>query len=57
MRDIDFPNGTAAVGYDDNDIDGLVEGTMKQHRLLATAPKPVTEDDVATIFRRSMTLW
>jgi alcohol dehydrogenase class IV len=57
MRDIDFPNGLGAVGYDDADVDGLVEGTMRQHRLLATAPKPVTEEDVATILRRSMTLW
>jgi alcohol dehydrogenase class IV len=57
LRDIDFPNGVAGVGYDDTDVEGLVEGTMKQHRLLATAPKPVTADDIATIFRRSMTLW
>ena len=28
---------------------------MKQQRLLATAPKDVTEDDVAGIFRRSLT--
>ena len=35
----------------------LVEGTMKQQRLLATAPKEVTEDDVAGILARSITLW
>jgi hydroxyacid-oxoacid transhydrogenase len=57
MRDIDLPNGVGAVGFDDNDIDALVEGTMQQHRLLATAPKSVTEEDVAMIFRRSMSLW
>jgi hydroxyacid-oxoacid transhydrogenase len=57
MRDIDIPNGVSAVGYDESDIDGLVEGTMRQQRLLATSPKPVTEDDVAAIFRRSMLLW
>jgi hydroxyacid-oxoacid transhydrogenase len=57
LRDIDIPNGIAAVGYDDSDVDDLVEGTMKQQRLLATAPKEVTEEDVAGIFRRSMNLW
>jgi alcohol dehydrogenase class IV len=57
LRDIDIPNGVAAVGYDESDIDDLVQGTMKQQRLLATAPKEVTEDDVAGIFRRSMNLW
>ena len=57
MRDIDIPGGIGAVGYDESDIPDLVDGTMKQQRLLATAPKPVTEDDVAGIYRRSITLW
>jgi alcohol dehydrogenase class IV len=57
MRDIDIPNGIGAVGYDEGDVGDLVEGTMKQQRLLATAPKDVTEDDVAGIFRRSLSLW
>jgi alcohol dehydrogenase class IV len=57
MRDIDIPNGIAAVGFDEGDIPDLVDGTMKQQRLLATAPKDVTEDDIAGIFRRSMHLW
>jgi hydroxyacid-oxoacid transhydrogenase len=57
LRDIDIPNGVAAVGYDESDVDDLVEGTMKQQRLLATAPKEVTAEDVAGIFRRSMNLW
>src|SRR6478672_7440350 len=57
MRDIDLPNGLSAVGYDDSDIEALVEGTMRQQRLLATSPKAVTEDDAAGIFRRSMNLW
>jgi alcohol dehydrogenase class IV len=57
MRDIGIPAGIGAVGYGEEDVDGLVEGTMKQQRLLATAPKDVTEDDVALIFRRSLSLW
>ena len=47
MRDIDIPNGIGAVGFDEGDVPDLVAGTMQQQRLLATAPKPVTEDDVA----------
>jgi hydroxyacid-oxoacid transhydrogenase len=46
-----------AVGYRDSDIPDLVGGTMKQQRLLATSPKPVTEDDIADVFTRSMELW
>jgi hydroxyacid-oxoacid transhydrogenase len=57
MRDIDIPNGIGAVGFDEGDVDDLVEGTMKQQRLLATCPREVTEDDIAGIFTRSMSLW
>ncbi len=57
MRDIGIPNGIGGVGYDEGDVDALTEGTMKQQRLLATAPRTVTEDDVAGVFRRSLELW
>jgi hydroxyacid-oxoacid transhydrogenase len=57
MRDIDIPAGIGAVGYDEGDIGDLVQGTLKQQRLLATAPKEVTEDDLEEIFRRSISLW
>lgn len=35
----------------------LMEGAMKQQRLLSTAPRAVTEDDLAAIFDRSLSLW
>jgi hydroxyacid-oxoacid transhydrogenase len=57
MRDIDIPNGIGAVGFAEADIPALAEGAMKQQRLLATSPREVTEDDIAGIFTRSMSLW
>ncbi|AQA10560.1 hydroxyacid-oxoacid transhydrogenase [Streptomyces malaysiensis] len=57
MRDIGMPNGIGGVGYGKGDIPALVEGTMKQQRLLATAPRTVTEDDLASILDRSLSLW
>jgi alcohol dehydrogenase class IV len=57
MRDVGIPNGVGAVGFGEGDIPELVAGTMKQQRLLATSPREVTEEDVAGIFRRSMSLW
>ncbi|WP_052664514.1 hydroxyacid-oxoacid transhydrogenase [Nitriliruptor alkaliphilus] len=57
MRDIDLPNGIGGVGYGEGDVDDLVVGTMQQQRLLATAPKPVTEEDAAGILTRSLELW
>jgi alcohol dehydrogenase class IV len=57
MRDIGLPDGVAAVGFGSSDVDDLVAGSMKQQRLLATAPRPVTPDDLSEIFHRSLTLW
>jgi alcohol dehydrogenase class IV len=57
MRDIAIPNGIGAVGYDEGDVDVLVEGTLKQQRLLATAPREASADDLAGILHRSLELW
>ncbi|WP_121253453.1 hydroxyacid-oxoacid transhydrogenase [Nocardioides ferulae] len=54
MRDIGIPGGLAAVGYEEGDVDALVDGALKQQRLLATAPRPVEADDLAAIIRASM---
>ena len=57
MRDVGIPNGLGAVGYRPDDVDDLVEGALKQQRLLATAPREVHGDDLAGILRRSIELW
>ena len=57
MRDVGLPPGLAAVGYDEGDVPDLVAGALQQQRLLATAPKPVTEDDLAGILTASLELW
>ncbi|WP_193614776.1 iron-containing alcohol dehydrogenase [Nocardioides lijunqiniae] len=57
MRDIGIPNGLAEVGYGAGDVDDLVAGSLQQQRLLATAPKPVTPEDLATVFQGSMEHW
>jgi hydroxyacid-oxoacid transhydrogenase len=57
MRDVGIPGGIGAVGYTEADVPDLVDGAMKQQRLLATAPKDVTEDDLAAVLTRSVSLW
>ena len=57
MRDVGLPPGLAAVGYAEGDVPDLVAGALQQQRLLATAPKPVTEDDLAGILTASLELW
>ena len=57
MRDIGIPDGVGAVGFGSADVDDLVAGSLKQQRLLATAPREVGADDLAGIFTRSMSLY
>jgi hydroxyacid-oxoacid transhydrogenase len=57
MRDIGIPNGIGGVGYDEGDVGDLVQGTMKQQRLLDIAPRPVDEDVLAGILTRSVENW
>ena len=57
MRDVGLPSGLAEVGFGEADVDALVEGSLKQQRLLATAPREVTGDDLAVVFRESMEHW
>jgi alcohol dehydrogenase class IV len=57
MRDIDIPNGLGGVGYTEADVPDLVPGTLAQQRLLATCPRPPTEEDVAAILTRSVSNW
>ncbi|MCL2615029.1 MAG: iron-containing alcohol dehydrogenase [Nocardioidaceae bacterium] len=57
MRDLALPNGLAEVGYGESDVDVLVDGALKQQRLLATAPKDVTGEDLAGVIRGSLEHW
>jgi alcohol dehydrogenase class IV len=57
IRDVGLPSGLAEIGYGAADVDDLVEGALKQQRLLATAPIDVTADDLATVFRSSLEHW
>jgi hydroxyacid-oxoacid transhydrogenase len=57
MKDVGAPRGIRELGYDEEDIDDLVDGAMKQQRLLVISPREVTEDDLANILRESMENW
>ncbi len=57
MRDIGIPRGLSAVGYSESDVPKLVPGTLKQQRLLATAPREVGESEIADILTNSLRNW
>src|SRR4051812_37987865 len=52
MRDIGLPSGLAEIGYGEADVPDLVGGALQKQRLLATAPRSPTEEDLAGVFRR-----
>ncbi len=57
MKATHLPNGLSALGYDADDIPGLVRGAAAQQRLLTIAPRPVTEADLAALYADAMRYW
>ena len=57
MRDTDIPNGLAALGFGDADVSSLVEGALKQQRLLVCSPRDVGAPELEAIIRASMQHW
>jgi hydroxyacid-oxoacid transhydrogenase len=57
MRDVGIPNGLTAIGYAERDVPALVEGTLRQPRLLSGAPRPVGAPELEWILRDAMQYW
>ena len=57
MKDVDAPSGVAELGYGEDDIPQIVDGALKQQRLLAGVPKEVGADDLRHIVAASMSNW
>jgi alcohol dehydrogenase class IV len=57
MRDLGIPNGLSAVGYGEQDIPALIDGTLKQPRLLAGAPRTVGARELDLVLHESMEYW
>ena len=57
MRDVGAPRGVAAFGYGEDDVPALVEGALKQARLLAVAPREAGRADLGHIIGASLRNW
>lgn len=57
MKAVGAPSGIAELGYSQADIPQIIEGAMKQARLLAGAPKPVTPQVLEKILLDSIKNW
>jgi alcohol dehydrogenase class IV len=54
MRDVGVPMGIGELGYEEDDIPSLVEGALKQQRLLVIAPREAGPNELAAILRASL---
>ncbi|MFL5624194.1 MAG: hydroxyacid-oxoacid transhydrogenase [Ktedonobacteraceae bacterium] len=57
MRDTGIPNGLGALGYGDEDVAALIDGTLKQQRLLVNCPRSVGAEELRQIIRNSFEYW
>jgi hydroxyacid-oxoacid transhydrogenase len=57
MRDVGAPSGLRELGYEEDDIPGLVQGALKQQRLLVLAPREPSATDLERIMRESLENW
>ncbi|MDI3339306.1 MAG: hydroxyacid-oxoacid transhydrogenase [Sphaerobacter sp.] len=57
MQRLGMPNGLHAVGFEADDVDALVAGTLPQHRVTRLAPRPAGEAELRQLFLDSMRCW
>jgi hydroxyacid-oxoacid transhydrogenase len=57
MKRLHIPNGLSGIGYTEDDIARLVEGTLPQHRVIKLSPRPVERADLVRIFEDAMIYW
>ncbi|MHA1600574.1 MAG: hydroxyacid-oxoacid transhydrogenase, partial [Alphaproteobacteria bacterium] len=57
MKATDVPNGIGGVGYGEADIAALTEGAFPQRRLFDNAPRDISKDDLAGLYRSALSYW
>ena len=57
MRQLGAPNGLSALGYGNQHIPALVEGTLPQHRVTKLSPRAADAEELAAIFEDALSYW
>ena len=57
MRDTGIPNGLSELGYGESDVSTLIEGTLKQQRLLVNSPRTVGAEELRHVIQHSFEYW
>ncbi|HLL79765.1 MAG TPA: hydroxyacid-oxoacid transhydrogenase [Ktedonobacteraceae bacterium] len=53
MRDTGIANGLSALGYGESDVPALIDGTLKQQRLLINCPRAVGAEELRGVIEQS----
>lgn len=57
MQRTGMPSGLRAVGFDEEDVDQLVAGTLPQHRVTKLSPRPASATELRALFLDAMAYW
>ena len=57
MKVLNMPNGLSAIGFSEEDIPTLVQGTLPQHRVTQLSPRPIDEQILGELFADAMSYW
>ncbi len=57
MKQTGMPNGLSAIGFTEQDIETLAEGTLPQHRVTKLSPRPASKEDLMMLFKDAMGYW
>src|SRR3989442_10629350 len=57
IRDTGISNGLSALGYREADVPALIDGTLKQQRLLVNCPRAVGAEELQQVIQSSFEYW
>ena len=57
MKATDVPNGLGGLGYGEEDIGALTEGSFPQRRLLDNAPLDISKESLAGLYKDALAYW
>ncbi len=57
MKATGIPNGIGGVGYGEDDIQALTDGSFPQKRLIDNAPRTVSRDQLSDLYGAALSYW
>ena len=57
MRETGIPNGLRAVGYDEDDLEALTDGSFPQKGLINNAPLSTSREQLRDLYENALTYW